>query len=516
MSNPAGHIAVIGGGTAGWLAALILQKAYAKQANSKPTSEKSNLPRISVIESPNIPTIGVGEGSTSLLRQVLLDLEINEEEFLRETKATIKYGICHKNWGAKPGQYFGPIDDPNQLVPPPEGAIGPWLHTAIVGAGKSVADAHLFTQLMKGKKSPFAKKSDGSFIPVSPYHYAFHFDQAQFGRYLSTKADRIQHIKAEVNDITIDPESGNITELKFDRREPLDVDFIIDCTGFRREIIGRLGAKWHSYADILPLNKAMPFWLEHDGEFSPFTLAEAQSSGWMWNIPTQERIGCGYVFSDAHQTPEEAQIEIEKSVGQKIEPRGLIPINPGRQEQAWIANCVCMGLAQSFLEPLEATSIHGALVQVLLLTQTSAVALVSGSFKEDRNRYNETVASQVDDYAQFINLHYAGGRTDSSFWKDMTGNGITETVRDRLEVWQKEPVERKHFPRFPAALPHVEEQLHIPVLDGLGLLPRWPSKSAMAETPQIRKHARKTLEQLDIEFKSAARRAIGHREYLES
>lgn len=511
MSASPGHIAIVGGGTAGWLAALVLQKAFAKQ------SLKTDIepPNLSVIESPKIPTIGVGEGSTALLRQVLFDLGLDEFEFLSETKATIKFGIYHKNWTPELSGYFGPIDDPHQLVPPPDGELGSWLHTAIIGSGKPVSPIHLFTHLMEHKKAPFALKSDGDLIPVSPFHHAYHFDQAQFGKYLCRKAVGINHIKAEVDDIIIETSSGNIQELRFNDREPLPVDFVIDCTGFRREIIKRLGGEWHSYSKILPLNKAMPFWMEHKGEISPYTLAQAQSSGWMWNIPTQERIGCGYVFSDAHQTPEAAQREIELAVGEAIEPRGLISIDPGRQKKAWIANCVSLGLAQSFLEPLEATSIHGTLVQLLLLTQTKSNQLVSGAFDLERDRYNETVAIQVDDYAQFINLHYAGGRSDSPFWSDMTSNGITQTVRDRLAVWQREPVSRRHFPKFPASLPHVEEQLHIPVLDGLGLLPKEPSKTLMATTPKIRMHARKTIEKLTSEFKSATKKAVNHKQFLE-
>jgi len=511
MRAKPGHIAIIGGGTAGWLAALVLQKAFKRQTGTS----NAPPPIISVVESPKIPTIGVGEGSTSLLRQVLIDLELDENEFLKETKATIKFGILHRNWGRQPGEYYGPIDDPNQLVPPPKGASASWLHTATIGAGKPIAPTHLFTHLMKAMKSPFAKNANGKVIPVSPFHHAYHFDQAQFGRFLSEKAEGIYHIKAEVSDIALDTDNGHATELHFTDRPALQVDFIIDCTGFRREIISRMGGEWHSYADMLPLNKAMPFWIEHSEELSPFTLAEALSSGWMWNIPTQDRIGCGYVFSDLFQTSHEAQAEIEKSIGQKIEPRGLISIDPGRQKIAWIGNCVAIGLAHSFLEPLEATSIHGTLVQILLLTQTHHENLVSADFSADRNRYNETTAGQIDDYAQFINLHYAGGRTDTPFWAEMSASGITDIVKDRIEIWQREPVARHHFPKFPAFLPHVEEQLHVPVLDGLGLLPREPSKAEMSSMPKIRMNARKSVEKLTAEFRAAARNAIDHKNYLE-
>ena len=512
MDSKQGHIAIVGGGTAGWLAALVLHKAF--QKNQERSGAVSA--RISVIESPNIPTVGVGEGSTSLLRQILLDLGIDETEFVRETGATFKFGIRHHHWGPSDHSYFGPIDDPHFLVPTPPEARGSWLHTARVGSGKPVEDMHLFTYLMRWQKAPVALKPDGQSVPVSAFHHAFHFDQARLGRFLAGKAAGITHIREEINGVKRHAESGNIIALTIDGGTDIDVDFVIDCTGFRREIIGRLDGEWVSYADILPLNKAMPFWMEHGETIAPYTDAWAQSAGWMWRIPTQDRMGCGYVFSDAHLTVDEAQSELETALGQAIEPRGLIPIDPGRQREAWIANCVSLGLAQSFLEPLEATSIHGTLVQLLLLTQSSASELTEGSFENARRRYNETVGGQVDDFAQFINLHYAGGRTDSAFWREMSAQGISSTVRDRLQLWSSEPVHRSQFPPFPDALPHVQEQLHIPVLDGLGLLPRGPSRSEMAANPPVRQAARKTLDRLIGEFKQAARQAMDHREYLQS
>lgn len=511
MTVEQGHIAIVGGGTAGWLAALVLQKTFEK-ANLK---SGAVAPRISVIESPNIPTVGVGEGSTSLLRQILLDLRIDETEFLRETGATFKYGILHKNWGAQNGSYFGPIDDPHFLVPAPRDARGSWLHTSRIGSGKPVQDAHLFTYLMRSRKAPFTKTRADELVPVSPLHHAYHFDQARLGRYLAKKAVGIEHIRAEVRDIGRHTETGDVQELLMEDGAAMAVDFVIDCTGFRRAIISRMGATWHSYSDILPLNKAMPFWIENEENIGPYTEARACSAGWMWRIPTQERMGCGYVFSDAHLTEEAAQAEIAALLGQTIAPRGLISIDPGRQAKAWIGNCVSLGLAQSFLEPLEATSIHGTLVQLLMLSQ-SASELAGGETVAARERYNNTVAGQLDDYAHFINLHYAGGRRDSSFWEEMTASGLSQTVRDRLNIWEKEPVRREHFPPFPDALPHVQEQLHIPVLDGLGLLPRGPSKNEMSAFPKVRMEARKTVDRLIVDFRNATRQAIDHSAYLRS
>ncbi|MCT4610326.1 MAG: tryptophan 7-halogenase [Pelagimonas sp.] len=511
MTRARHHIAIIGGGTAGWLAALMLQKAC----------KGPDAPQISVIESPNIPTVGVGEGSTSIFRQVLLDLGIHEDDFLRETGATFKFGIKHAGWRRDGRDYFGPIDDPNLLGPVPQGLPSNWLHHAQIAAGKNTADIHLFTHLMRRKTAPYALKQ-GKPIAVSPFHYAYHFDQARLGRFLAEKARQgdlgITHTLAEISAINRHPDTGDITALRCTDDRHIPVDFVIDCTGFRRAIIGQMSGGWLSYADILPLNKAMPFWLDHDPktEIATYTLAQAMGAGWMWGIPVQDRMGCGYVFSDAHLTPDQAQLEIEARLKQPITVRSLIDINPGRQTQAWIGNCVAIGLSQSFLEPLEATSIHGSLVQLLLLLQNKIPDLTSGRYDTARSRYNQTVARQVDDFAQFLNLHYAGGRKDTTFWQEMTTCGITETTRNRLELWQHEPIMRSHFEGFPDALPHVEEQLYTPVLDGLGLLAAKPSKSVLSPTPETRAQARKTNERLKTEFKQAAQLAIGHRAYLET
>ncbi len=499
------HIAIVGGGTAGWLAALLLQKAAVGAADI----------RISVIESPHIPTVGVGEGSTSVFRQVLFDLGIDEMDFLRETGATLKFGIKHAGWRKDGKDYFGPIDDPNALGPVPNGLPANWLHHAQISAGKKVADLHLFTHLMRGNRSAFAHKRD-RLVPLSPYHHAYHFDQARLGRYLASKAQGIDHIRTEVAGLTRDAEDGHIRALNCSEDLTIEVDFVIDCTGFRRAIIGQMGAGWCSYGDMLPLNKAMPFWLDHDPkhDIAPYTLAQALGSGWMWGIPVQDRMGCGYVFSDAHVSADQAQAEVEAKLRRPIDVRRIIDINPGRLDQSWIGNCVAVGLAQSFLEPLEATSIHGSLVQLLMLLENSPDQLVSGVSLGKIAQFNQTVARQVDDFAQFINLHYAGGRADTPFWQDMTHTGISDQQRNRIVYWQDHAISRADFTPLPQGLPHVEEQLYTPVLDGLDLLQKSPSKAVFA-TPQIKQTARSALASTRSEFLSAARQAIKNRRFLE-
>ena len=370
------NFVVVGGGTAGWLAALVLQDAMKRLGLAG---------QVTVVESSKIPTIGVGEGTTAVFRILLKYFGLDEMEFLRETEATIKFGIRHRDWREIGVQYDGPIDDPHSVVEAPPGAPSEYLNVYAVSAGRPLADMHLFGPLMARERSPFARRADGSLLPLGPFHYAFHFDQALVGRYLKSKSSGVAIVDAAVSGIERDPQSGAILALNLDDGARLAGDFFIDATGFRRRLIGEgLGGRWISYADALPANRAMPFWLDiaPGEEIANYTLAHALGSGWMWKIPTQRRYGCGYVYSDAFATPEEAKREIERTLGRPIEPRNDIRLEVGRLAEPWIANCLAVGLSSSFLEPLEATSIHGTVVQLMLFAQR----YLEGSRGDDAHR----------------------------------------------------------------------------------------------------------------------------------
>ncbi len=491
------HIVIVGGGTAGWLAAMML---------SDDASRLNTGTRVTVIESSKIGVIGVGEGSTAVFRQMLRRFKLDEEEFLRETGATVKFGIRHKDWRRVGHTYDGPIDDPHLVAP------GVKLDEYAVAAGRPVAEAHLFQHLLWKDRAPVAQK-DGRRIPAGPFHYAYHFDQALVGAWLRKKAKGINVIDDQVTGV--EKGEGGITALTLESGQRVEGDFFLDCTGFRRRLINELGAEWISYRDVLPVNRAMPFWvdLKEGEEISPCTLAWAQGSGWMWWIPTQGRYGAGYVYSDAHTTPEQAKAEIEKALGYEIFPRNDIRIDAGRMRDAWIGNCVAVGLSSSFLEPLEATSIHGTIVQMMMLSAWIGTP-------DGRDRYNAATGQQVDDFRDFIRLHYVTERRDTPFWRDVA-ESHPQVVRDRLALWQTKVPTREDFPRFPPGLEHlglahVQEQLYVPVLDGLGLLNRDAARAEMAKDPKARDKARQTHQSLVSEYTRAASQCLPHRAWLQS
>ncbi len=492
------RICVVGGGTAGWLAAMMLGDSARRGGHAC---------EVTVIESSKIGTIGVGEGTTAVFRQMLQHFGQDEVEFIAATGATIKFGIRHRDWRRKGHSYDGPIDDPHRVAGFDVNALDVYQ----VSQGESVGETHLFQHLLNGNRSPFAMVN-GRRVPVGPFHHAFHFDQALAGKWLRSKAKAIATIDDQVQSVERNPETGDITALALEGGARVEADLFVDCTGFRRALIGPMGSTWVSYRDTLPVNRAIPFWLDipEGEEIEPCTLAWAQGAGWMWKIPTQGRYGCGYVFSDAHVTPDQAKAEIEGVLGHPVEVRNDIRIDAGRLDQQWSHNCVALGLSSSFLEPLEATSIHGTVVQLMLLS-----SILPNPDDRARAAFNAAAARQVDDFRDFIRLHYVSERRDTPFWQDVAGS-LPDRLADRLRLWQGNVPGPEDFQPFPMGLPHTDHHLHVPVLDGLGLLNPKAAKDWLAERPKLRANARRSARSLATEYRLAAKQAIAHRAFLNS
>lgn len=505
MATP--RLVIVGGGTAGWLAAYIIGD----------TARRRKTPiDVTVLEPSSIPTIGVGEGTTAIFRTFMEAHGLDEGEFLRETEGTIKFGIRHRDWLRVGHSYDGPIDDPHALAPRlghPE-----YLNLLAVAARRPVSEIHLFGDLMRGDKSPYGRRDDGSLIRVGQHEHAYHIDNSLVGKYLRKRSADVEVIDGVVASVDKNADSGAIETLVLEDGRRVDGDFFVDCSGFRRLLIDReLDGGWIDYSTELPVNRAMPFFLPHaeDQDIGPYTVAWARDAGWMWQIPTQLRLGCGYVYSDEFVSPEQAQAEIEGVLGQKIEPRADIRFKVGRVARPWVANCLATGLAAGFLEPLEATSIHSTLVQLMLFAQDYLRAPFR--FRDGAvDEYNRRIGQQFDDYRTFLNLHYRGERTDTDFWRHVQADCMHETTQQRLASWVNRSPHPGDFPPFLSGLPHAETQLYVPVLDGLALLDAGVARRELAAEPGLRKKAQQVTNAITKEHARVAKQAIGHRAYLES
>ena len=428
-------IVICGGGTAGWLAALMISKV-------QPDHE------VVVIESSKIGIIGAGEGSTGYLTDIIQgntwNYGCNEIDFIKETSATPKLGILHKDWKQVGHSYFGPIDSTNS-----QGMCDYVLMYALAN-GIPTHTASFNGYMIEQSKSSFFVNPETGLDNVKSH--AYHFDAHKVGRYFKKVCgEKVRNIDSEVIDVNLD-ENGYITSVKLQDGQTVTGDFWIDCTGFKRIFMKPMENSWCSYQKHLPVNTAMPFLMPYgeDEKIDPVTTAWAQSSGWMWQIPTQERKGCGYVFSDQFISDEQAQLEIERVLGCEIEPIRFLKFDTGRIDRAWVKNCMWTGLSAAFAEPLEATSIHSTIIQLQYwifdyLRDTQEQTCNPGSI----NVYNRRVAKMYDDFKDFLVMHYVTQRQDSEFWRWIaTGATLTDNVKNLLELQKTRPISPVDFDAY--------------------------------------------------------------------
>ena len=411
------HLVIVGGGTAGWLAALML----ADVARRKGWGTK-----ITVIESSKIGTIGVGEGSTAVFRQMLKHLGLDEAEFLRDSGATIKYAIRHRDWRRVGHSYDGPIDDPSLLTP------GLALDTYAIAAGRPVAEAHLFQHLLNANRAPVAIK-DGRSIPAGPFHHAFHFDQARAGAWLRKNAKGIAVIDDQVK--AVEKGERGITGLVLDSGARIEGDFFLDCTGFRALLMeGALHVGYDDWSHWLPCDSAIAVQTASVRPPIPYTRAIAHDAGWQWRIPLQHRTGNGRVYCSAFISDDEAAESLLAHLDAPAlaDPRP-IRFTTGRRAEAWRGNVIAVGLASGFLEPLESTSIH--LIQTAI---SRILKFLPGKVqtKAARNEYNRQFTFEMERIRDFIVLHYHVNQRPEPFWEAVRDMALPDTLSDRIELFR--------------------------------------------------------------------------------
>lgn len=400
-------IVIVGGGTAGWIAALTIKKLQPRHD-------------VVVVESKDIGIVGAGEGATNVFVDLItsswFDLGITVDEFIKQTNSTPKMGIKHVNWKGDNTQYFAPLDGSDTCEFTPDITLCNQLIN-------SPQNFHLASQM--GRDYSNGKINNPS----------FHFDAFKVGECFSKLSidNGVRHIQDTIKHVVV--KENEIVELITEKNENIKGDFFIDCTGFKRLLLKELNVNWVSYKNNLPVDSAIAFQLPLHQKVDPVTTATALKNGWEWKIPTTERYGCGYVYSSDFIDHNQAYEELYKRYGD-INILRKFKFESGRSEVVWKSNCIAFGLSAAFAEPLEATSIHTTIVQIINFTsehlkdsKQETVDILSIS------RYNDITNKMYDDMKDFLVLHYMGGRTDSEFWKYISsGNTITEKVQYILNM----------------------------------------------------------------------------------
>jgi hypothetical protein len=402
---------VVGGGTAGWMSALMAQR-FLPEA------------QVTLVEDPATPLIGVGEGTTPQFIHSFLDpVGIPVSRLVREAGATIKNCFRHTDWNGDGASYHHPFGD--GVTPRPElTALHPdatWHDGAFSFAARACERGRVV--LERGANAPPTPAHDPMQSLRLHGAFAVHFDAARLAELLArVGAERgVRRVLARVVTFNRGP-TGDLEHLFLDDGQVLDADFVFDCTGLSRAIIGGLhGTPWRDESAVLPCDRALPFNLPTSEPLPPFSESRAMRHGWLWTIPVQGRLGCGYVFDSRMAASDTCLAELQDRFGGALQPRPTLDFRPGWFTRPWVQNCVAVGLSSGFLEPLEATSIWFAVASLNELFRRD-LPLGDEAAREAFNGWFQTLMERGRD---FIYLHYLGRRRDTPFW---------QTFRERTQV----------------------------------------------------------------------------------
>jgi len=417
------NIVIVGGGTAGWMAAAAFASLLGRNYS------------IRLIESDEIATIGVGEATIPLIKDFNAALGIDENEFLRATQGTYKLGIEFVNWGQQGDSYihgFGKIG--RDLGPLP--CYQYWLKMHQAGQASDLENYSINT--FAPRKSKFLSRKpemDGS--PLGDINNAFHFDAGLYAQFLRRYAQErgVERIEGRILQTKLRENDGFVESLTLASGQTIAGDFFVDCSGMRALLIGQaLGREYEDWSHWLPCDRAVAVPCESVTPLVPYTRATAHSAGWQWRIPLQHRIGNGHVYSSRFMGQEEAtDILLNNLDGKQLADPRHIPFTPGRRKETWYKNCVAVGLASGFFEPIESTNIHlvqTAITRVIRMFPTMEFA------QANIDEYNKQTQTEYERIRDFIILHYkATQRTDSAFWNHCRTMEIPATLQHKIDLF---------------------------------------------------------------------------------
>jgi glycine/D-amino acid oxidase-like deaminating enzyme len=494
---PVAHICVVGGGTAGWMTALMLAAtAYGPRL------------KVTVLESPQVGIIGVGEGSTPWLRKFFEDLGIEESEWMPACNATYKSGITFDGWSTKPGfeRYFHPFVSMLDNLTMHQFVDN--VHARLDGANVEAHPDRFFVTaaLARQARGPRAQPN----FPFDVW-YGYHFDSTLLGKFLGHKAVArgVHHLQRHVTQVQLN-ERGDISGLRLDDGETLTADFFVDCTGFASLLTGQaLQTPFVPYAENLFNDAAIALPSPLDGPIESQTVSTALRHGWAWKIPLTQRCGNGYVYSSAHCSADEAETELRTHLGlldADLTARHL-KMRVGRMAKIWNRNCVAVGLSQGFIEPLEATAI--------LFVHRTAAMLVEVLEKGDlghasQDAFNQAINTRFENTRDYIVAHYkTNSRTDTEYWRANAENmHLSASLQQVLLTWmsRKPLAAGLKAGRFGQGYPIVSWYA---LLAGMGIFP-----DAQDLQPPTAEQARHSLEAVDDFVQRSALNFPDHRDLL--
>lgn len=425
------NIVVAGGGTAGWITALYVKNVF---PNCK----------VTLIESEEIGILGAGEGSTPHLTEFLKFVNIPISDIIKNCDATIKNGIKFTNWNNDNKFYYHGFMSRGD-VSFDAVTVSPWalsLHSSVLSAissNEDLKEINFVHKISEKNKVPFVKQPGLKTSESNVGQFSLHFNATKLAKRLSQIgiSRNIVRIEGLIKDFDTDYE-GNITNIILENGTNIVCDFVFDCTGFSRLIIGKhFNSKWHSHSEHLPVDTALPFFIPMDKDIPPYTEAIAMKHGWIWKIPLQNRYGCGYVYDSSTVSEDDIIKELESMLG--FEPdyprknKGSFKFNAGYYEEPWIKNCIAIGLSSGFIEPLEATSIYTSILFLIkVLNEPYLLENTDQRYRDDFNQYFRKVNDEVVD---FIYFHYMSERKDSNFWEKFSKERAPDNVKSILNSW---------------------------------------------------------------------------------
>jgi tryptophan halogenase len=500
-----GDIVIVGGGTAGWMTAAYLTAAFGDRVG------------ITLVESGNVGTIGVGEATFSDIRHFFEFLGLAERDWMPECNATYKLAVRFENWRAPGHHFYHPFEQLRSVRGFP--LTDWWLRYPTTS--RFDVDCFVMASLCDAGRSPryvgaglleqdFVE-SDGQPSTIAEYQgaqfpYAYHFEAHLLAKYLTRYAVQrgVRHIVDDVVEVGLD-ERGWVSHVQTAEHGRIEGKLFVDCTGFRGLVLNKaLNEPFESYQDTLPNDSAValqvPMDMDRDA-IRPCTTATAQDAGWIWTIPLLSRIGTGYVYARDYLEPEEAERTLREFVGPAAAdvPANHIRMRIGRSRRSWVNNCVAIGLSSGFVEPLESTGIFFIHYAIEALVKYFPAGDWDPALRE---QYNNALANVMDGVREFLVLHYRGAkRADNQYWRDTKTRAVPDALAERLEQWaSKVPDAATVYPRYHGLPPYSYNC----ILLGMGGIDVKPSpalslideKDAMAEFQLIRDKARALVHRL--------------------